>query len=259
MLRIALYAPPSGEPARLAEALERGLRARGDAPERFGGVEAAELSALAELFEGASRFDAIHLVDSDAGLAFANLVESPILATVFGAPEGARLELHKRFEGRVRFIAPGEGARSAGLAYAAVLDPALAEDELAEAHRKLYERAAAAAAREDKRPWGYYKVLEDAPEHKIKRIVVEPGERLSLQLHHCRTEHWTVVRGEGVVTRDGEDIRLRPGESVIIPQGAAHRIRNDGQEPLVFVEIQSGTYFGEDDIVRLQDDYGRAK
>ncbi len=108
------------------------------------------------------------------------------------------------------------------------------------------------------RPWGFYEVLADAEDHKVKRITVWPGKRLSLQRHRRRAEHWYVVRGRATVTLDGREIRLGPGGSVDIPRGAWHRIRNDGTRDLVFVEIQSGDYFGEDDIERREDDYGRA-
>jgi mannose-6-phosphate isomerase len=109
----------------------------------------------------------------------------------------------------------------------------------------------------DQRPWGDYLVLEDSPSHKVKRITVTPGHRLSYQRHARRSEHWFVVAGVGVVTLDGSDTAVAAGHSVDIPQGTAHRIRNDGTDPVVFVEVQTGDYFGEDDIVRLEDDYGR--
>ncbi len=123
---------------------------------------------------------------------------------------------------------------------------------------KVYETILEKTEREDHRPWGYYQVLLDEPNYKLKRIVVHPGKRLSLQLHHSRSEHWSIVQGKGVVTRDEEDIRVEPGVSVDIPLGAAHRIQNIGDEELVFIEVQRGDYFGEDDIVRLEDDFGRA-
>ena len=110
---------------------------------------------------------------------------------------------------------------------------------------------------EDHRPWGCYAVLEDAPAYKVKRIVVRPGERLSLQKHLRRSEHWFIVAGEAVVTRGTEEIRLSAGQAIDIPEGAAHRIKNPGGKELVFVEVQTGDYFGEDDITRLEDDYGR--
>ncbi len=100
-------------------------------------------------------------------------------------------------------------------------------------------------------------VLEDAPDHKVKRIWVNPGKRLSYQRHTSRSEHWVVIAGEGLVTIDGQEIQLSPGQSIDIPCGTAHRIANYGTVPLVFIEIQTGTYFGEDDIIRLEDDFGR--
>jgi mannose-6-phosphate isomerase-like protein (cupin superfamily) len=107
------------------------------------------------------------------------------------------------------------------------------------------------------RPWGYYVVLADEKDHKVKRIVVYPGKRLSLQRHTRRSEHWHVVKGEAVVTRNEESIPLAEGASIDIPARAAHRIENPGSGNLVVIEIQRGTYFGEDDIERIEDDFGR--
>jgi mannose-6-phosphate isomerase len=107
------------------------------------------------------------------------------------------------------------------------------------------------------RPWGGYTVLAEAGDFKVKTIEVHPGQRLSYQRHSRRAEHWFVVRGQGVVTLDGQEIDVRRGDTVDVALGAAHRIRNTGTGPLVFVEVQHGDYFGEDDIVRLDDDYGR--
>jgi mannose-6-phosphate isomerase len=110
----------------------------------------------------------------------------------------------------------------------------------------------------DERPWGSYTVLDDgAPDHKVKRIVVLPGKRLSYQRHAHRAEHWFMVAGTAKVTLDGEERQLGPGQAVDVGQGTAHRIENVGPEPLVFIEVQRGDYFGEDDIVRLEDDFGR--
>jgi len=112
--------------------------------------------------------------------------------------------------------------------------------------------------RDEVRPWGSYTVLDDAETHKVKRIVVRPGQRLSYQLHQQRAEHWVVVAGTALVTLDGEEHVVDPGRAIDIPLGGAHRIENSGTDDLVFIEVQLGTYFGEDDIVRLDDDYGRA-
>lgn len=109
------------------------------------------------------------------------------------------------------------------------------------------------------RPWGRYTVLADDSDHKVKTIEVEPGRRLSYQRHQRRSEHWFVVRGTATVTLDGEQSVLAAGAAVDIPAGTAHRVANEGDELLVFVEVQTGTYFGEDDIVRLEDDFGRVE
>lgn len=109
----------------------------------------------------------------------------------------------------------------------------------------------------DERPWGEYVVLCDAEDHKVKRITVRPGKRLSYQRHEHRTEHWFVVSGHGAVTLDGAELAVAAGSAVDVPAGAAHRIANRGTTPLVFIEVQTGRYFGEDDIERLDDDYGR--
>jgi mannose-6-phosphate isomerase-like protein (cupin superfamily) len=109
------------------------------------------------------------------------------------------------------------------------------------------------------RPWGNYTVIDDdAADHKVKRIVVHPGKRLSLQKHAKRAEHWFIVSGMAQVTLDDTITELGPGQAIDIPLGGAHRIANEGTTDVVFIEVQHGTYFGEDDIVRLEDDFGRA-
>jgi mannose-6-phosphate isomerase-like protein (cupin superfamily) len=111
----------------------------------------------------------------------------------------------------------------------------------------------------DVRPWGTYLVLDDSqPDHKVKRIVVEPGKRLSYQRHAQRSEHWFVVSGVATVILDGVEHEVGPGQDIDVPVGTAHRCENRGAAPVVFIEVQHGTYFGEDDIVRLEDDFGRA-
>ncbi len=108
------------------------------------------------------------------------------------------------------------------------------------------------------RPWGNYTVLcDDAPDHKVKRIVVHPGKRLSYQRHSKRAEHWFIVSGTATVTLDGNVTTVPAGQAIDIPRESAHRIANEGAADVVFIEVQQGTYFGEDDIVRLEDDYGR--
>lgn len=108
------------------------------------------------------------------------------------------------------------------------------------------------------RPWGYYENLAEGDNHKVKRIVVHPGRRLSLQSHGRRAEHWYMVQGRAVVTLDDRGIKLGPGEAVDVGLGVKHRIENTGDGDLVFIEVQTGDYFGEDDIIRYEDDFGRA-
>jgi mannose-6-phosphate isomerase-like protein (cupin superfamily) len=111
----------------------------------------------------------------------------------------------------------------------------------------------------DERPWGNFTVLDEADGYKVKRIEVLPGKRLSYQKHAQRAEHWFVVAGTAKVTLDGKDVFLKPGEYVDIAVGQAHRVENLGEEKVVFIEVQRGVYLGEDDIVRLQDDFGRTQ
>jgi mannose-1-phosphate guanylyltransferase/mannose-6-phosphate isomerase len=107
------------------------------------------------------------------------------------------------------------------------------------------------------RPWGSYTVLEDGGIYKIKRVTVKPGERLSLQLHHHRSEHWVVVKGTAEIELDGETRFLRKGESTYVHSGVVHRLKNPGLIPLEVIEVQLGDYLEEDDIVRFDDEYGR--
>ena len=107
------------------------------------------------------------------------------------------------------------------------------------------------------RPWGMYEVLLNGENVKVKQITVDPKQRLSYQYHDKRREQWTVVSGILTIVLDGEKVFRNPGESIHIPLGAAHRAWNETDEPVVFIEVQTGTYFGEDDIVRLEDDYKR--
>ena len=110
----------------------------------------------------------------------------------------------------------------------------------------------------DKRPWGNFTVLDEtAFDHKVKRIVVDPHKRLSYQQHSKRAEHWFIVSGTAIVTLDGVEHEVSEGESIDIKLGQAHRCENRTDKRVVFIEVQYGTYFGEDDIVRLEDDFGR--
>ena len=121
------------------------------------------------------------------------------------------------------------------------------EDEAATFHKTVH------------RPWGSYTVLEDADDCKVKRLVVKPGQVLSLQLHHRRSEHWTVVRGTAKVRLGDEEFLLEENQSTHIPAETLHRLENPGSEDVHLIEVQTGDYFGEDDIERFEDIYGRVK
>jgi mannose-1-phosphate guanylyltransferase/mannose-6-phosphate isomerase len=108
-----------------------------------------------------------------------------------------------------------------------------------------------------RRPWGTYQSVDIGHHHQVKRLVVEPGHRLSLQRHRHRAEHWVIVQGTASIVRGEESRVLQENESVFIPVGCAHRLENPGTTPLHLVEVQVGDYVGEDDIERLADDYGR--
>jgi mannose-6-phosphate isomerase len=110
----------------------------------------------------------------------------------------------------------------------------------------------------EERPWGSFTVLDEGDGYKVKRLEVLPGKRLSYQKHAHREEHWMVVAGEATVTLNGEERVVPLGDKIDIPLGAAHRISNFGGERLILIEVQRGDYLGEDDIVRLSDDFGRA-
>lgn len=109
----------------------------------------------------------------------------------------------------------------------------------------------------DQRPWGAWYVLDEGDGYKVKRIDVRPQQRLSYQTHEHRAEHWHVVRGTATCLIDGTSVVVETGESVDVPVGAAHRITNLHDDVLSIIEVQLGSYLGEDDIVRLEDDYGR--
>jgi mannose-1-phosphate guanylyltransferase/mannose-6-phosphate isomerase len=121
----------------------------------------------------------------------------------------------------------------------------------AEGHRAATETPAV------HRPWGYYQSVHAGDRFQVKRITVNPGAKLSLQMHHHRAEHWVVVNGTALVTRDDETVLLRENESIFVPLGCTHRLENPGKMPLNLIEVQSGPYLGEDDIIRIEDVYNR--
>ena len=119
------------------------------------------------------------------------------------------------------------------------------DEKVTVVHRRVY------------RPWGWYESIDQGPRFQVKRLMVAPGATLSLQYHRHRAEHWVVVKGAAEVTCDGRVFRLEENASTYVPQGASHRLSNPWSEPVEIIEVQSGDYLGEDDIVRLEDNYGR--
>lgn len=109
----------------------------------------------------------------------------------------------------------------------------------------------------ENRPWGSFFVIKEDPSYKIKRIEVNPGQRLSYQYHNKRSEVWIMIQGNGIIILNGKSKKYKKGDTILIPQGMKHRIENCGNEKTIFIEVQTGSYFGEDDIVRLEDDYNR--
>ena len=109
----------------------------------------------------------------------------------------------------------------------------------------------------EERPWGCFFVLHDEPKYKLKRTEVNPGGRLSYQYHHKRSEAWSIVKATGTITLDGEAKEYKVGQTILIPQGIKHRIENKGTKKVVFIEVKTGTYFEEEDFVRMENEYNR--
>ncbi|AKB12233.1 MAG: glycosyltransferase [Methanosarcina thermophila] len=130
-------------------------------------------------------------------------------------------------------------------------------DRMVDEYIKVYETILEKRKREEKRPWGFYEVLMEKPGYKVKSLTVFPQGEISLQRHAHRNEHWYIVSGEGLVTKNESKIRVLPGDSVDIPVNEIHRVTNIGGQNLVFIEVSRGDYLGEDDIERLEDKYGR--
>ncbi len=251
----------------LAAALEaRGHRCASWSPNGPGEVAVVELKTFAH---GLTDIDLIH---NHAGLwPLACLADAklPIVTSLHAAPGPTERAFVATLTPPPTFVACGVTAtamdRSAlsPLRVATELKPGLAVEATVAVLESLYAktlerwRTHLANTRFDERPWGRYWVLDDQPTFKVKRITVDPGQRLSYQRHKRRAEHWLFVAGRSKVTLDGVDTELGPGQDVRIPAGTAHRIENLGSEPATFVELQRGDYFGEDDIERLSDDYGR--
>lgn len=204
----------------------------------------------------------LHLVGPDEPFSFSVLESLATGTPVIAFPRGAAPEIIKN--GITGFIVTDIDAAVKAVKQLDTVDRMHCRAEveqgftslhMAQNYLKVYQEIL--DQRENHRPWGYYDDLRESRDHKIKEIVVNPGERLSLQKHRHRAEHWIVVRGEALVTVGKHETLLKPGQSVDVPKGSIHRITNPANSSLLLVEVQMGDYFGEDDIIRLQDDYDR--
>lgn len=211
---------------------------------------------ISNLFERANEYDLIHSHLDDLPMTYAALVGTPILTTLYAPPPDEALPVYRKYNGKVFYVSSADAGRYPELNYIANIDHT--GKSMVEDYIRVYREILEKTAREDHRPWGFYEVLSDREDHKVKRITVYAGKRLSYQRHRRRAEHWHLVDGETVVTLNGREVPLAAGESIDIPCGAAHRISNPGTLNVVFIEVQKGDYFGEDDIERLEDDFGRS-
>jgi mannose-6-phosphate isomerase-like protein (cupin superfamily) len=268
-MKVALVGPradagPLGEQIAL---LARGLKALDIGVIQFTcqANVAREEFALSEAFARAAEFDLIHSFLRERALLCAGLVATPVLSTLDGALSPDRAALRARVRERTWFVSSAASAQPPA-GFLAVIEAGKAggENRFAREYLEVYARILELDMKRrtdsghDRRPWGEYLVLIDDPHFKVKRIDVLAGKRLSYQRHKFRSEHWTVVSGQARVTLDGVVFELSAQDSIEIPIGAAHRVENPGQELLSFIEVQRGSYFGEDDIERLSDDFGRA-
>lgn len=181
---------------------------------------------VAALFERAHEFDLIHSLDGPSPLAFARLVETPVVCTIKNGTSAEDLDMFRRYNADCVYVSDRENP-NLRLQFAEFI-PTDDESDAGSRYHKLYERVILNARREDHRPWGFYEVLSDRADHKVKRITVYPGKRLSLQRHQRREEHWFFIEGEAVVTIDDREIPVKAGEAVDIPLRAVHRVANPG-------------------------------
>ncbi|MDD3471624.1 MAG: phosphomannose isomerase type II C-terminal cupin domain [Syntrophaceae bacterium] len=220
------------------------------------------LTSATKFFRSADDYDVILNFCGFIPLFWAMTTSTPILTVLDQKAYAKTKNFSDLFASSSEFVWIGSEGEKARSLRGYVIDVASGEQSdaastIAREIIKIAEQTMERLKREDHRPWGYYVVLSDLEDHKVKRIVVYPKKRLSLQSHKRRSEHWMVISGRGVVTLDSKEIELGPGQAIDIPVGARHRMSNNADQPVVFVEIQTGDYFGEDDIERYEDDFGR--
>lgn len=220
------------------------------------GISLQAHQAIAVFMGDSQGYDLIHVIGSVVPLFYCRFIDAPMLVTLHKEPTEMEQNIYTSAPQNCYFVgAPGEEPLP-GINTLPRLDAS--PEYTGGYYRNIYERIAHLHSRKDHRPWGFYEVISDEKDdHKIKRITLWPKKRLSLQLHKRRAEHWIIIAGQALVTLGDDTITLNPSESIDIPCGAAHRVENTGNELLVFIEVQQGDYFGEDDIIRLEDDFGR--
>ncbi len=198
-------------------------------------------------------FDIIHFFDYPSAATYASFIDAVIIVSITETPKAGDVKMLGMGGKNMHLVADGIDPMD-GLQFSGLINKT--SEDFSKEYLKIYSDCL--DLRENHRPWGFYENLAEGNDHKVKRITVFPGKRLSLQKHHKRSEHWVVVTGKGIITIGEKKIEVTPGMAVDIPKEATHRIENDGTSLLIFVEVQMGDYFGEDDIVRLEDDFGRA-
>jgi mannose-6-phosphate isomerase-like protein (cupin superfamily) len=216
----------------------------------------AQNHSIASFLSKAQGYDLIHSIGSTQPLLFSYFLEVPILTTILEEPTRTEINICTSAPQSCFFVTAKGMREIPGLKTISSID--LSQTDIGRFYSGVYNQIVRACAREENRPWGFYEVLCDAKtDHKVKRITLWPKKRLSLQKHESRSERWIVISGKARVTLNKDEIILRSGQTVEIPRGAVHRVENIGNDPLIFIEVQQGDYFGEDDIIRLEDDYGR--
>mgnify|MGYP001255502630 CR=1 FL=1 len=209
---------------------------------------------IAAFMQAAQGFDLIHSCIGAAPVIFSPFIPTPMLCTLDDYLRSEEVDICRKAPARCYFAATHQRHVVEGIRHLFVLENGM---DVVAMYLSAYELIRRENAREDQRPWGFYRVLSDQSDHKVKQITVWPGRRLSLQSHQRRAEHWIIISGLARVTVNNRHHDLCARDAVDIPLGAAHRIQNTGTGPLVFIEVQQGDYFGEDDITRLEDDFGR--
>jgi mannose-6-phosphate isomerase-like protein (cupin superfamily) len=216
----------------------------------------AQYHSIASFLSKTQGHELIHSIGSTQPLLFSYFLKQPILTTIFQEPTQTEINIYTSVPQNCFFVTAKGVRKIPGLKTISSID--MSQADIGGFYSRVYNQIVRACAREENRPWGFYEVLCDAKtDHKVKRITVWPKKRLSLQKHKSRSERWIVISGQALVSLDKNEINLKSGQTVEIPRGAAHRVENIGNDPLVFIEVQQGDYFGEDDIIRLEDDFGR--